>query len=185
MRLFIAIEFPDDIKAALGQLRVDIPGARWVATEQIHLTLAFLGEVEDAAVEPLTRALAHVRIPEFRLRFGGAGCFPSRQRPRVLWAGLQPEPRLNDLVDRIRSTVLACTIPQEERRFSPHITLARLKLEPSPVFDGFLERHRQLRLPSFLVTEFVLYQSHLTAQGAMHIPIKRFLLTAACAGNAL
>lgn len=179
MRLFIAIELPDYLKMALGRLRIDIPGARWVPAEQIHLTLAFLGEVEDIFVERLTGNLASIHAPGFELCFSGTGCFPNRSRPRVLWIGLEPEPRLQALASKVREAALAREILQEERPFSPHITLARIMLSPSREFDAFLDQNKKLKLPSFSVREFTLFQSRLTPQGAVHIPLRNFALTAA------
>ncbi len=174
MRLFIAIEFPVDLKRALGSLRFDIPGARWVPTEQIHLTLAFLGEVKETTVVQLTDHLSRIRVPAFEICFTGTGCFPGRRRPRVLWIGLEPEPSLKLLAAKVRAAVLACGIPQEERPFSPHITLARLKLPASPEADTFFDPHPRRVLPPFWVRKFTLFQSLLTSQGAVHTPIKSF-----------
>jgi RNA 2',3'-cyclic 3'-phosphodiesterase len=179
MRLFIAIELPDDLKAALGRLRVDVPGARWVPPEQIHLTLAFLGEVEEAAVEPLNMGLARIHVPEFRLCFSGTGSFPDRRRPRVLWVGVEPHPLLKRLAAMVHEVVLACGIPQEERPFSPHITLARLKFPAPGQSDSFFDRPEIQKLPSFTVREFILFQSRLTQQGAVHSPLRSFPTAAA------
>ncbi len=179
MRLFIAIELSDDIKTALGRLRSDIPGARWVPADQIHLTLAFLGEVDEATTERLSGELLQIQAPEFKLRFTGTGCFPDRRRPRVLWIGLEPEPRLNILAAGVRAAVLSCGIPQEERPFSPHITLARLKLPASKEAGAFLDQPAKQTIPSLLVREFTLFQSRLTTQGAVHTQIKHFPLEAA------
>ena len=183
MRLFIAIEVPDDLKMALGRLRMDIPGAHWVPSEQIHLTLAFLGEVEETVVPRLTGELAGIQAPGFRLSFSGTGCFPNRHRPHVLWVGLEPEPHLQLLASKVRTAVLSCGIPQEERPFSPHITLARIKLSPSRDFDAFLDQHQKQKLPPFYVREFTLFQSRLTLQGAVHIPVRNFPLAAAGVGG--
>ena len=182
MRLFIAIEIPDDLKKMIGRLRVEIPGARWVQAEQIHLTLAFLGEVEEVGVEALNEELGRIKLPEFSLCFSWVGCFPGRHRPRVLWIGLEPQPHLQVLAAMVRETVLACGIPQEERPFSPHITLARLKLPHSREVDAFLDQPRKQKLPSFRVREFTLFQSRLTAQGALHIPVKSYPLAVAAGG---
>ncbi len=179
MRLFIAIEFPDEVKKALIRLRKDIPGARWVPVEQIHLTLAFLGEVDEPTTGRLTGELSQIRTPAFKLCFTGTGCFPDRRRPRVLWVGLEPEPRLNLLAAKIRTAVLNCGIPQEERPFSPHITLARLKLPSSRESGVFLDQQAKKILPPLSVQEFTLFQSRLTPQGAVHIPIRSFPLAAA------
>lgn len=179
MRLFIAIELSDDIKTALGRLRSDIPGARWVPADQIHLTLAFLGEVDEATTERLSGELLQIHAPEFKLRFTGTGCFPGRSRPRVLWIGLEPEPRLNILAASVRTAVLSCGIPQEERPFSPHITLARLKLPASKEAGAFLDQPAKQTIPSLFVRDFTLFQSRLTTQGAVHTQIKHFPLEAA------
>lgn len=176
MRLFIAIEIPDDLKKSFAALRTDIPGARWVPPEQIHLTLAFLGDVEETAVELLKGELARIRIPPFILRPAGTGCFPGVRRPRVLWAGLRPEPRLLDLAAAVHDVVFACGIPLEERPFSPHITRARLKLPAAPEVAAFLEPGEHRPFPPFPVREFILFQSRLTATGALHIPLHSFPL---------
>lgn len=177
MRLFIAIEIPDDLKASLGRLRVDLPGARWVAAEQIHLTMAFLGEVDEAVAAQLNRELAEIRVAEFKLCLSGIGCFPSRYRPRVLWIGILPHPHLTELAARVRAAAVACGIPQEERPFSPHITLARLKMSSSGELEAFLDHNKLIEYQPFKVEKFILYQSKLTQQGAEHIPVKSFLLT--------
>jgi len=182
MRLFIAIELPEAVKQALAGLRTAVPGARWVPTDQIHLTLAFLGEVDEAALERLSGELARILLPGFQLGFGAVGCFPDRRRPRVLWVGLEPDPRLKHLAAYVREAVLACGIPQEERPFSPHITLARLKLSASREADSFLDQRQKEKLPPFPVQEFTLFQSRLTPQGAVHIPLRSFALAAAAAG---
>jgi len=178
MRLFIAIELPAELKSTVGRLRVEIPGARWVPAEQIHLTLAFLGEVEENCLGALSGELARIRLPSFRLSFSGTGCFPDRRRPRVLWIGLQPEARLQQLAAKVHEVLLACGIPQEERPFSPHITLARLKMAPPRAADTFLDQQQELKLPPFFVQEFSLFQSRLTPQGALHTPLRAFPLAA-------
>jgi len=178
MRLFIAIELPGDLKTELGKLKMEMSGVRWVPMEQIHLTLAFLGEVEEMTVERLTGKLASTHATGFKLRLSGTGCFPNCHRPHVMWVGLEPEPRLNELVAGVHSAVLSCGIPQEERPFSPHITLARIKLSPPRDFDSFLDQHQNLKLPPFSVREFILFQSRLTPQGAVHIPVRNFQLVA-------
>lgn len=178
MRLFIAIELPDDFKKALCRLRTDVPGARWVPAEQVHLTLAFLGEVEETTAGELSERLTLIHAPPFELSFSGTGCFPNRQRPRVLWAGLVPNPGLMRLAGRVHGVVLACGIPQEERPFSPHITLARLKLPAVREIDAFLTMPQKLMLPPLPVREFTLFQSWLTPNGAVHIPIRTFPVAA-------
>lgn len=179
MRLFVAIELPDRQKQALRQLRTEIPAARWLPPGQLHLTLAFLGEVAAERTGLLAEALAAIREAPFELAVGGSGCFPQRSRPRVLWAGVTAAAGLLRLAARVQAAVRACGLELEERPFSPHITLARLKV-PCPREVGlFLDRHRQLDLGSFPVTGFTLFQSRLSPEGALHLPLRVFPLLAA------
>lgn len=176
MRLFIAIELPDDIKRLLNRLRCLVTGARWVPVEQVHLTLAFLGEVEDGTLKLLTNELATIHVPCFDIRFGGTGCFPNRGQPHVLWVGLEPEPLLSSLATQVRTSVVACGIPLEERPFSPHITLARLKSPVAGEVAPFLDHPPLQEFPPVTVCEFILFQSRLTSHGAIHSPIKGYAL---------
>lgn len=178
MRLFIAVELQDNAKMALGGLRCDIPGARWVPREQIHLTLAFLGDVDDDGVTRLTNRLSRIHVPAFTLRFSESGCFPDRRRPRVLWVGLEHESRLLNLAANVHETVTDCGIELEKRPFSPHITLARIKVPKPKEVGRFLDRHLQKKLPSLAVREFILFQSRLTPEGAIHTPVRSFQLAA-------
>lgn len=176
MRLFIAIDLPEPVRNRLADLRADIPGARWVTPEQLHLTLAFLGEVDESSSEQLQAELAKIRSGAFILRFGRAGCFPHPRNPRILWVGLQPEPRLLQLAQLVRETALSCGIPQEERPFAPHITLARCRQPAVKEVGGFLARQTGLEGERVMVREFILFQSVLTAKSALHTPLKRFPL---------
>ena len=176
MRLFIAIELPAELKDILGTLRSDLPGARWVPAEQIHLTLAFLGEVEETNAWRLTKELAQIHLPPFTLTVTGLGCFPQRQRPRVLWVGLAPEARLTNLVAAVQSALLDCGLPGEERPFSAHITLARLRFPAPREVGAFLDQPLPPRLPELPVQEFILFESRLTPHGAEHLPLTRFPL---------
>lgn len=176
MRLFIAIELPAELKRKLGQLRTDIPGVRWVPTEQIHLTLAFLGDVDEETMERLTAHLADIRANAFKLSCASIGCFPGRQQPRVVWIGVKPEPGLQKLATAVQQSALYAGIPLEERPFSPHLTIARLKLPVSVLLRAFLDRQDKFSFKPFAVQEFTLFQSRLTSQGAVHSPVRNFPL---------
>jgi RNA 2',3'-cyclic 3'-phosphodiesterase len=176
MRLFIAIDLPAELKTALARLHRDLPGARWVAAAQIHLTLAFLGEVEEASAWRLSTELARIHLPPFTLTLTGTGCFPHRQRPRVLWVGLAPEARLTQLVAAVQSAILDCGLPVEERPFSAHITLARLRFPAAREVGAFLDQPLAAPLPLLPVHEFILFESRLLPHGAEHLPLTRFLL---------
>lgn len=176
MRLFIAIDLPVGHKRKLGKLCSEIPGARLVPAEQIHLTLAFLGDVDADAAGLLTGELAKIEIGAFKLSFDGVGCFPNRHHPRVLWVGLRQNPHLTRLAASIFAVVRGCGIPLEERPFYPHITLARLNLTCSHEVSLFLNHHSKIAVAPFTVREFTLLQSQLSQYGAEHLPLRNFPL---------
>lgn len=177
MRIFIAIELPDQVRSMLARLRRELPGARWLPAEQLHLTMAFLGELDQSSVNRLTDQLSKLQLPDFALHFSAIGCFPDQRQARVLWIGVQPEPLLTKLARSIQQTIVSCEIPLEQRPFSPHITLARFKPPAAPqILQPYLRQHSQPKLPAIEVREFILFQSRLTSQGAIHTPLERFAL---------
>lgn len=175
-RLFIAIDLPDDVKAELGRLRVELPGVRWVPPSQLHLTLAFLGDVPGERLAGLTGRLAAIKASSFRLRLGGLGCFPHRRNPRVLWVGVEPEPLLVSLAQRVRDGLAECGIALEERPFAPHITLARIRQSAAGGCAPFLDRPGGMPAVTLAVGEFILYESRLSSGGAQHLPLARLRL---------
>jgi 2'-5' RNA ligase len=174
--LFVAIELPQKVREALGRLRVEIPGASWVPMEQLHLTLAFLGDLPADMPEMLKSELAAIHVHGFRLHFSLPGCFPNPSRPKVLWIGTEPEPQLLRLAAQVRKVLLSCGIPLEERPFSPHITLARLKFPAHREAAAFLLQTSQPAIPAVEVREFTLFASRLTSIGAIHTPLQSFTL---------
>lgn len=167
-RLFVAIDLPEEIKASLSQFSGAVPGARWVDTSQIHLTLRFIGDVDPQTVSKIKKALSGIHFPSFPLCVAGVGHFPPRGFPRVLWVGVEPRAELVALQKGIESALQQAGVPPEERPFSPHITLARLKETPPAAIGAFESLHRELAYPSFPAAEYVLYSSVLTPKGAIH-----------------
>lgn len=134
MRLFIAINFPDKVKQTLGSFIDDlrrIPlDAKWVEVENLHLTVQFLGNAPAEQVPAIVSVLhcSVEGIPSFSLALEGVGVFPSVERPRVLWVGVSGETALLfRLHRRVQEEVDLLGYEAEKRRFSPHLTLARLK----------------------------------------------------------
>ncbi|HJV36809.1 RNA 2',3'-cyclic phosphodiesterase [Geomonas sp.] len=168
IRLFVAIDLPDPVKAPLHGLSRELPHASWVKLEQLHLTLRFIGEVSKQTLSAIADALQRVRFARFPLTLCGVGHFPPRSHPRVLWVGMEGCGPLIALQQEVELALIDAGIPPEERPFSPHITLARLKeTAPSAVLQ-FEKSHAALSCPTFEVGEFILYSSVLTRQGAIH-----------------
>lgn len=167
-RLFVAIDLPDTVKAPLDGLSRELPLASWVRLEQLHLTLRFIGEVSQQTLSGAKQALQRVRFACFPLTLCGVGHFPPRSHPRVLWVGMEGCEPLLALQREVELALIDAGIPPEERPFSPHITLARLKeTAPSAVIQ-FEKVHAEIACPTFQVSEFILYSSLLTRQGAIH-----------------
>lgn len=134
MRLFVAVNFPQEIKQALGsfinELRAMPADMKWVGAQNLHLTVQFLGNTgEDLAprvVEALKRSA--VSVSPFYLSLGGVGVFPSKDRPRVIWVGVHDETAvLADLHRKVQRELGQLGFAPDQKRFSPHLTLARLR----------------------------------------------------------
>ncbi len=176
IRLFIAIDPPQDIRSYLKGLGRGIPGARPTPEEQIHLTLHFLGEVEGTMFKDIRESLLEVKIDSFPLRISGVGHFPPRGKPRVIWAGVTPTDDVIRLQKRVGNQLLACGFVPEKRKFSPHITLARLHNSPLQRVTEFLAGNSFLKSPSFTVDHFHLFSSQLGRNGAIHTLEESYLL---------
>ena len=185
MRCFLAIELPDRIKQQLATLQQTLQaqttGIRWVRSEQIHLTVKFLGEVADGLVPQVGQVIADVvsRHASFDLHVKNVGCFPSRGSARVAWVGLGDLPQT--LVDLHKETETALTdlgFARENRPFKPHLTIGRIN-DPRTGYDirRHIERRKDFEAGSFPVSELVLFQSVLQRTGPIHTPIARCPLT--------
>ncbi len=168
IRLFIAIDIPESVKQEMARLCCGLPGARWVGTEQLHLTLRFIGEVDGGMFRDIRECLAEVQAEPFTLQLDGVGFFPPRGRPRVVWVGLRQSNELQRLRNRLESCLVGLGLEAEKRKFAPHITLARLKNTPPARVGRFLENHNLFLSFPFSVDEFFLYSSRLGKRGAVH-----------------
>jgi 2'-5' RNA ligase len=168
MRLFVAIDLPEAIREEVAGLCRGVPGVRWTSPRQLHLTLRFLGELGEKDFARVREALRGVKAPAFSISLKGCGRFPPKGRPRVLWAGVEPEEPLIHLFEGVEEALGGVQIPPEERRFSPHLTLARLRDSPQRPIEEFLQRGESFRTAPFPVSEFVLFSSLLAPSGAIH-----------------
>jgi 2'-5' RNA ligase len=168
-RLFVAIDFPEDIKQQLARLCYGLPGARWVDENQMHLTIRFIGEVDGGIFREIRDALSFIKVPGFRLTLKGVGHFPPRKNPRVLWAGVEKNDTLLLLRNKIESTLVRVGLAAEERKFSPHVTLARFRENVSiGRLTNYITGNNLFSTMPFNITAFHLYSSHLTSKGALH-----------------
>lgn len=172
-RLFVALSPPPPVIDLLIDTMEGIESARWQDEEQLHLTLAFMGEVDDHAAQDLAAALAGVAFPPFALAVAGVGHFEHKGRVKAVWAGLSASEALDALRRRIVRACQSGGLEPDHRRFAPHITLARFS-HPAPEVPPWLGRHARLHSEPFMVSSFSLFRSHLTCAGASYEELARF-----------
>lgn len=177
MRLFTALSLPDPVARSLMLLQSGVPGARWQSRQQLHLTLRFIGEVDGAVAGEIDDALAAIAAPGFTLELKGTGSFGGR-KPRDLWAGVAANEPLNHLSRKIESALQRIGLPPDERKFTPHVTLARLRNTPPGAVMDYLADHALFAAAPFAVTVFALYSSKLTGDGSIYRVEKDYALTA-------
>ena len=150
-----------------------IDGARWVDEANLHLTLRFVGAVERPAANDLAAALARIAWPRFPLRIEGVGHFTRKGQTNALWARVPASDALEGLRQKVEGACEAAGLGRETRRFTPHVTLARLNRSTGPI-GGWLSRFGDLRAGPWEVRDFVLYESHLGHAGAFYEPVTMF-----------
>ncbi|MBD3640232.1 MAG: RNA 2',3'-cyclic phosphodiesterase [Marinobacter sp.] len=174
-RVFFGVEIPSEVKKGLLQLKSPINGARWQSRNQLHLTLVFVGSVEEDALATLGYAASLVSAPSFEVEVAGLGAFGRPEHPRNLWAGVSPEQPVADLYRQLSNQVSAAGFETEHRGFKPHITVARFRKQAASIVN-LLEEHRDDRFGVLPVTEFVLFESTPGAGGSVYTVIGRFPL---------
>ncbi len=176
-RLFICIELPEFVKEAMGGLEGRLKGFRWTRSENLHLTLKFIGEVDTPLADDISEALSAIRVEPFILALKEIGCFPGQRKPRIVWVGAGAgHPRLFQLQGKIENILTALGIEPEKRAYSPHITIARCAESSPETVRQLLKKNREFETAPFNVTEFALYRSELTPDGVIHTPEARWKL---------
>ncbi len=176
MRIFVAINPPQEVRSRVSAAARPLRDAgfpiRWVADENVHLTLKFLGELTEERVEEVCRAVdgAVEGLTQYDVSLGGFGVFPSPRRPSVVWAGIDLDPALAELQSRTEEALARIGYPREDRRFHPHLTLGRAKKKARPSeFAGLAEALERLQYgDSFRVRSVDVMRSVLMPTGAVY-----------------
>jgi RNA 2',3'-cyclic 3'-phosphodiesterase len=194
MRLFIALEIDDGIRERIARFMKGVsafaPDARWVKPESLHVTLKFIGEQPEPAVEKIRLALRGVQTRVSEINFRGYGFFPTAKSARVFWIGMEAGPELASLAEAIDNATASLGIAKEDRAFSPHLTLARgaggsgsprwrKGDSPNRVFQHLQEKLAAmppLEFGTMTPREFFLYQSQLSPKGSTYTKLERFAL---------
>jgi len=184
VRLFVAIEIPDEIRNALAEFLKDMrgiaPQVKWVRAENLHVTLKFLGETDAAKLRVIEGTLNSIRSPRpVSLEFRGLGFFPNEKRPRVFWAGMEASANLRTIAQDIDRGLHKLSFPLENRPFTPHLTLARFDPPGLPAKLGpAVTAHSSRCFGSLTAREFHLIESKLKSSGAEYTTLQSFLFVA-------
>jgi RNA 2',3'-cyclic 3'-phosphodiesterase len=168
LRLFVGIPFPPELKLRLSLLCAGVSGAKWVDPGNFHLTLRFIGEVDEGMAADIDAALSRLRARPFVLQLAGTGSFGNGAAPRALWVGVERNPLLAALRDKIEQALIKSGLPPEPRKFAPHVTLARLHNAASQAVAAFLAASAQFRAEPLRVEAFSLIASLPTKSGRVY-----------------
>jgi RNA 2',3'-cyclic 3'-phosphodiesterase len=179
LRVFIAIEIPIEIKKAIAAEIANLHNGagravRWVTTENIHLTLKFLGEISPANVELLSQVLQTEcdQHAPFDITVNGLGCFPNSHRPRIIWIGLNIPPELNRLQHKLETATARMGYTTEDKPFSPHLTIGRIREQATPAelnnIHSALEKLHVGSLGTFTPQSVHLFKSDLKPAGPVY-----------------
>jgi len=179
MRLFIAIELPDETRLALSAIQRDLRQvtntARWTAPESIHITLKFLGEVPENRIDKIDEAVTGLTWKPLTISVRGVGFFPGTRSPRVFWAGMEA-PSIQALAEELDSRLERVGFEKEKRGFRPHITLARARdTRMDSALVAAAARYQEHEFGSFTVDRMFLFKSTLKSSGAVHEKLREYL----------
>ena len=167
-RLFTGLEIPEALRESLSMLRGGLPGARWIDPENYHLTLRFIGDVDDEIAQEIAWLLGKVRRKDFELRLDGLQSFGGR-KPRAIVVSVEPIQPLIELQSELERLMQRLGLEPEGRKFTPHVTLARLRDVKSHDVADYLSTRGPLFGSSFKVSRFVLFSARASVGGGPYV----------------
>jgi len=168
IRLFAAIAIPEEIGEGLQRRQQGLPGARWRPLEALHITLRFVGEVDERRAEDLDAELATIGGGALTVTLNGVGAFGEGADIDAVWAGVEESQPLQRLAARCESAARRAGLPPDKRTWKPHVTLAYLRRTDPARVAAWLTGHNLLKSPPFRVTQFGLYSSWLGGSGSTY-----------------
>lgn len=168
LRLFIAVPMPEEIADRLETLEADVPGAAWRLREHYHLTLRFIGEVDEGQAREIDHELGRIVAAPFEMALAGVGSFGGKE-PSALWAGVDAPPDLARLAGSCESAIRRAGLPAEGRKYRPHVTLAYCHGATDADVARFLAEAAQFRTQTFWVDHFCMYSSRATRAGSVYV----------------
>jgi RNA 2',3'-cyclic 3'-phosphodiesterase len=177
IRLFTGLSLPILLRQRLTVMQGGIPGARWTERDNFHITLTFIGEVDERTAEIADEALSSIRMEKFPLQLKGTGSFSQGKHARLLWIGVGQSEPLHRLKEKNDRALQMAQVPIESRKYTPHVTMARFRDAEEAKIAGFMQLHNLFTSEEFLVEEFTLYRSHQTKNGSVYEAVREYPLT--------
>lgn len=168
IRLFVALDLPESVRDRLAGMAGGVPNARWVPPENMHLTLRFIGEVENGLAQDIDTALTKLRAPGFDIELDGVGFFGKASAARVLWAGVRRSEPLLRLQSKVETALWDAGVAAEERKFAPHVTIARMRRAPADRVQNFVADHAAFLSGPIPVDHITLYSSFRSDSGPVY-----------------
>lgn len=176
MRLFVALDLPWEIKEELSDLSCNIPGARWVPTDNFHLTLRFIGEASRFQAEEIDYALAALRGRSFEFSLSGLGWFEKAGRVSALYVGVERNGDLCRLQTKVETALHRVGLPPDRRRYTPHVTLARMDMPVSATLTNFVQANNLYRSAPIRADNVTLFSSFLGKDQPTYTPEAEYAL---------
>lgn len=167
-RLFTALTLPEDVRFQLTSLRGGLRGARFIDPENYHVTLRFIGDIDEPTADEVVDALSRIRRGPVKVSITGLGSF-GKGKPHAVWARVEPSPELMELQAEQERVLQRIGLPAEARRFTPHITIARLKGTSARDVAEWLTLRGGFSLPPFLADHFALLSSRASVGGGPYL----------------
>jgi len=177
-RLFTALTLPEDVRTQLTGLRGGLRGARFIDPENYHVTLRFIGDVDEPTADEVVDALSRIRRAPVTVKITGLGSFGNR-KPHAVWARVEPTAELMELQAEQERVLQRIGLPPEARRFTPHVTIARLKGTTPRDVAEWLTIRGGFFAPAFLADHFVLLSSKASVGGGPYLVEDTYRLTLA------
>jgi len=188
IRSFLAFELPPEIREKIGAVSKELQKTRmpvrWVKVENIHLTMIFLGSVNEDAIDEIKENVQPVvkRFSTLRTMLNGVGVFPHWRKPRVIWVGLNGEiEALSNLRDQLQAELKMLGLREEKRPFRPHLTIGRFKgrVDRDEELKSILDRYHDITSDLYYLKELILFKSDLRPDGAVYTRMATWPLRAA------
>jgi 2'-5' RNA ligase len=167
-RLFTGLELPEAVAGAIALARGGVPGARWMEPDDYHITLRFVGDVDPGVAHAIAETLDEIRRRPIDVRFDGLSWFGG-DKPRALVARIRPDPALVELQADQERRIRRLGLPPETRKFTPHVTLARLRGVRTHAVADYLVSRGVLAVEGFTAQRFVLFSSRESVGGGPYV----------------